>query len=267
MGMKYTTIKQFQKIKRELGVDDDVKGVIARFIGLKWPLTNARVVVFKLNREFHGRYQTPASERSLYLIWNRWDRRYGRNLYSWRHCNIVQSDGKDEGLYERIVTARYKNNDWIPLYAGDRCTPTFYDRIVYPLRSMDQRNLDFIRKRHGYVGFDPKFAYGSVHRWSDNAIPAHFTEWGNNDDDPLVPQRRFYHGLDNVNEELKWLARFKHYIRRIQQRDDSQAIALYDSVVLARFADFINQDWHGFYTRYDISPGFMWAGSDSEWGM
>ena len=122
-GLTYTTISQFKKIRNELGVDGDVLGVIGSYIGLKMPMTKAHYITFKLNKEFHRRYQLPAQPDSLYLCWKRWIPRHKN--HGWVHHNKPR-----DGEYDRFQYNRYRDNNWVPIYDGDRCTPTFQIRSL-----------------------------------------------------------------------------------------------------------------------------------------
>ena len=148
-GLTYTTISQFKKIRKELGVDGDVLGVIGSYIGLKMPMTKAHYLTFKLNKEFHGRYQMPAQPDSLYLCWKRWDLRYKKNNHGWRHQKQIKFP---TDKYERLQYGRYRDNNWVPIYDGDRCTPTFYDRF----KRFSNRIPGDPRIRE----FDRKYSYG-----------------------------------------------------------------------------------------------------------
>jgi hypothetical protein len=244
-GLKYTTVKQFQKIRNELDVDGDVLRVIGSYIGFKMPMTQAHYLTYKLNKEFHGRYKLPAQEDTVFLVWNRWDLRYKKNNHGWRH---VQRIAGDVDKYERIQHSRYRTEDWVPIYNGDRCTPTFYDRW----------KRFRIKDPIGYRGnsrineFDRKYSYGAMEKWNLNNIPEPYfvgTMLGEFEEKPSN-ERRFYHGIHNLHMELSWLGYYRRYQSQCRERGWVRGFT--DSLVLMNICKITDYGWNGFFIRYDI---------------
>ncbi len=246
-GLTYTTIKQFQMIRKELEVNGDVLGVIGNFIGFKMPMTKAHYLTFKLIQEFNGRYKLPAQEDTVFLVWNRWDLRYKKNNHAWNH---VKSVGGQVDKYERIQYSRYRTENWVPIYNGDRCTPTFYDRWKR-FRIEDPVGW----RGNGRINeFDRKYSYGASENWNRNNIPEPYfvgTMLGELEEKPNN-ERRFYHGIHNLKMELTWLAFYKRYLTECEERGWMRGFT--DSLVLMNLCKVRNSEgWHGFFIRYDIN--------------
>ncbi len=249
-GLKYTTISQFKKIRKELNVDGDVLGVIGSYIGLKMPMTKAHYLTFKLHQEFHGRYKMKAHEDTVYLVWNRWDLRYNKNNHAWNHVTTI--GGRDD-IYERKQHRRYKANKWVPIYNGDRCTPTFYDRWKYLRLSPDARQ-DQWPGNIRINSFDRKYSYGSMEKWNLNNIPEPYyaaTIVGEDEEKPSN-ERRFYHGLHNLEMELDWLGYYRRYQAECHEMGWEKGFT--DSVVLMNLCKIRSEGWNGFFIRFDINP-------------
>ena len=237
-GLTYTTISQFKKIRKELGVDRDVLRVIGSYIGLKMPMTKAHYLTFKLNKEFHGRYQMPAQPDSLYLCWKRWNLRYKKNNHGWRHQKHIRSCN-----YERIQYSRYRANNWVPIYDGDRCTPTFYDRFkIFP---------DKIPGDPRIREFDRKYSYGHTVKQFTQSETEH---WQKDTPYECKNERRFYHGIHNLKMELEWLGHWWSYLERCCS-DKGWRPSLKDALTKINVAKIKMCDgWYGFFMRYGIDP-------------
>ncbi len=213
------------------------------------PMTKAHYLTFKLIKEFKGRYMQPAGPHSLFLIWSRWDMRWKTNTHRWRH---VQRIAGQVDKYERIQYARYKSNNWVPIYNGDRCTPTFYDRLkCFTREDPPGWNGDSRIKV-----FDRQFSYGASEVWNPNNIQA--ARCNNN--------RRFYHGIHNLKMELYWLSYYRHYIRNCISRGWQPSYK--DRMTMINLFKFQNGvGWAGFFVRYDIDPILHFLPPTSNWGM
>ncbi len=252
-GLKYTTIKQFQMIRKELNVDGDVLSVIGNFIGFKMPMTQAHYLTFKLNKEFHGRFLEPAQPDTLFLVWKRWDLRYKKNNHGWRHCTNV-SGASDK--YERVQYSRYKANNWVPIYDGDRCTPTFYDRL--------KGFRDCGRCDPRIRTFDAKYSYGAAVK-AFNHI-AYEGNWGADTPYESKNESRFYHGIHNLAAELGWLSHYANYMHRCHHLRGWQA-GMKDCSTMINLSKMRGDSgWNGLFIRYDIPAHAIHSGAWSDWG-